>query len=92
MCAKEGVGLESPGRPYISTPDGLLWTKGAFVDKFVKFVKFLLLGVEIETENPPHPPHPPQFCCVLFQRDFSVTWVWLQFGLFGALCIMGLNW
>jgi len=30
--------------------------------------------------------------CVVFQRDFSVTWVWLQFGLFGALCIMGLNW
>ena len=30
--------------------------------------------------------------CVAFQRDFSVTWAWLQFGLFGALCIMGLNW
>ena len=62
MCAKEGVGLESPAVPYISTPDGLLWTKGVFS------------------------------VCVAFQRDFSVTWVWLQFGLFGALCIMGLNW
>ena len=28
MCSKEGVGLESPAVPYISTPDGLLWTKG----------------------------------------------------------------
>ena len=54
MCAKEGVGLESPAVPYISTPDGLLWTKGVF-----------------------------SVCVVL---------AWLQFGLFGALCIMGLNW
>ena len=66
MCAKEGVRLESLAVPYIATPDGLLWTKGAFVDKFVKFVKFLLLGVEIEPENPPQPPAPSAIlvvCC-----------------------------
>ena len=27
---KRGVRLESPAVPYISTPDGLFWTKGVF--------------------------------------------------------------
>ena len=66
----QGVRLGSLAVPYIATPDGLLPTKGAFVDKFVKFVKFLLLGVEIEAENPPQPPAPSvvlAVCC------FNVT-------------------
>ena len=89
--SKEGVRLESPAVPYIATPDGLLPTKGAFVDKFVKFVKFLLLWVEIGPEKPPQPPAPSAimvemvlptlFCavilCVLFWRGFSLGYLGL---------------